>query len=256
MRIPKIDKYIFKKINLVFNSKILKRRYIKIDKGPIKGFRWVNLVELYRYSLGTHEEELTDKLVSLLKPSSVFYDIGANVGYYSIIASQIVEGGEVYAFEPIPASRTLMNEHIDINNISNVNVLSYGVSDEIKKVSFTNSSHLSANSYILEGDTPNDGDMLEVECISIDSGISEKGFKPPSIIKIDVEGAEFDVLKGAKETIKKYKPIIFLATHDSIVEGVTQSCISFLENLGYDVSSTDDLKETSGQFDFYCEPKK
>ena len=79
------------------------------------------------------------------------------------------------------------------------------------------------------------GTQLLVQCHSVD-GLVKKGYPAPDVIKIDVEGAEYDVLKGARETLVSKKPKILLATHDYHLPGVQQQCKDFLKNLGYSLT--------------------
>jgi uncharacterized membrane-anchored protein len=78
---------------------------------------------------------------------------------------------------------------------------------------------------------------IKINTRSIDS-LVKSGFRPPHVIKIDVEGAELDVLKGAAETLRTYKPHILLATHDGHLPGVKDACIALLASMGYTLQHT------------------
>ncbi|MEP7236284.1 MAG: FkbM family methyltransferase, partial [Ferruginibacter sp.] len=88
-------------------------------------------------------------------------------------------------------------------------------------------------SYVFSG-TEN---KITAQCQSID-GLINEGYDKPDIIKIDVEGAEYDVLVGARNTLEQYHPNILLATHDCHLQGVQEKCVSFLKELGYDLQHT------------------
>jgi len=245
----KIDKYVFEKLRLYL---AIKRgvEFVKINRGPLKGYLWTPTTDFYRYCLGIHEVHLSTSLVSNLKSDSVFYDLGANAGYYSLIASTKIDEGAIYGFEPVDKSIKYFRAHLVKNQITNVEIISKGISDSCKEIYFTATDHISGNGYKNIQDEPKD--LLKVDCLSIDSFVEEYRAKPPTIIKIDIEGAELDALKGSENTLKEFRPLIYLATHDDIVPNITRECIEFLERLGYTVNQSGDEKDSKGQFDFIC----
>ncbi len=211
--------------------------------GPLKGYAW-STSSSYDYILGQYEDPATLKLfISWLKPGVVFYDIGANVGFHSLVANLINSEGKIYAFEPIPAVRKIFEEHIKRNKRhivnNNIQLLPIAISDSEKTVEFSNDiKHRDGNtyitdSYVFEGTSK----RITVQCESID-GLIKSGYEKPGIIKIDVEGAEYDVLVGAKNTLQQYRPHILLATHDCHLPGVQEKCVAFLTGLGYQVQHT------------------
>jgi FkbM family methyltransferase len=210
-----------------------------IMEGSIKGKKWIKGSGVNTYWLGTYEKEQQHLFTETIKKDDVFYDIGANVGFYSLIASQKVGGnGRVYAFEPVPENLYYIKKHFELNNCTNTVIISGGVSNQI------------GVTYFKTGDSPATGflnteigDIL-IPTFDIDGLVENNKILPPNIIKIDVEGAEFDVLEGAKKTLEKFHPIIFLATHNPEVH---RKCLSLLNSLNYKIESMDkmDIDHTS-----------
>lgn len=211
--------------------------------GPLKGYLWSTSAS-YDYILGEYEDPFTLRLfLSWLKPDSVFYDIGCNIGFHALTANTIISTGKIYAFEPMPAVREIFEKHLSLNTklmAGNCIILSpMAISNEEKEVKFSDDIfHRDGNTYIKDSYVfSGAANKITVQCQSIDNLIKQ-GYEKPDIIKIDVEGAEYDVLVGAKNAIKKYVPDILLATHDCHLPGVQEKCFSFLKELGYHLKHT------------------
>ena len=211
--------------------------------GPLKGYLWSTSAS-YDYILGEYENPVTlNFFLSWLKPGSVYYDIGSNIGFHALTANTIINTGKIYAFEPMPAVRAVFEKHISLNSkliISNNIILSpMAIANEEKEVEFSNDiAHRDGNTYIKESYVFSGAkNKITVQCQSID-GLITLGYEKPDIIKIDVEGAEYDVLAGAKNTLEQYHPNILLATHDCHLVGVQTKCVNFLKELGYDLQHT------------------
>ncbi len=211
--------------------------------GPLKGWLW-STASSYEYILGDYEDpEVMAEFLSWLKPGSVVYDLGANIGFYSLTANRVITAGKIYSFEPLPSAREIFEKHIDLNKKlmtnNNIRLLPFGVSDQEKKVEFSNSVIQKEGNTYIKGSSVFTGteDKITVQCYSIDE-LVKQGYDKPDIIKIDVEGAEYDVLKGAIETLQQYRPNIILATHDYHLPGVKDKCVHFLQELGYTLKHT------------------
>lgn len=156
---------------------------------------------------------------------SCVLDVGANVGFYTLLASVIVGAqGRVFAFEPVPANVAYLREHIRANGISNVEVFDVAVSDDEGRKFFKSGT----DKYFLGRLSP-EGE-LAVNCVSLDGMRTRRELRPPNLIKIDVEGAELAVLQGAAQLLAEAHPVIFLATHGAEVH---RQCCDFLRKLGY-----------------------
>jgi FkbM family methyltransferase len=211
--------------------------------GPLKGYLW-STSSSYDYILGEYENPETMSLfLSWLKPDSVFYDIGSNIGYHALVANTIITEGEIYAFEPMPEVRAIFEKHISLNKnliIQNcIKISPLAISNQAGEVLFSNDVvHREGNTYINTSYVFSSAkNKITVPCQSVD-GFLQQGNKAPDVIKIDVEGAEYDVLTGAKNTLMQYKPNILLATHDCHLRGVQEKCVDFLIDLGYDIRHT------------------
>lgn len=238
-----LQKDFFKRWYIKIARYVFRQKYIRVMAGPLKGFLW-STSSPYEYILGNYEDPKTQQqLLSWLNPASVFYDIGSNVGFHALLAGRVISAGMIYAFEPMPAVREIFEQHISLNkkmmNAGSIRVLPFAIADRVKEVEFSNDlHHRDGNTYILGSyvftGTQN---KIKVQCHSID-GLINQGYEIPGIIKIDVEGAEYEVLLGAKNTLQQYHPHILLATHDCHLHGVQKKCVQLLEELGYQVQHT------------------
>ena len=144
--------------------------------------------------VGLMEYEDMSFLLHYLQKDDLFYDIGANVGVYTILASQIKEAKTV-SIEPLPLTYEKLLDNININRLTNVVSKNIGVSFEQSKLYFTSNKD-TMNSVALESDD----ETQEVIVDTLDNIAHEYGI--PNAIKIDVEGYESNVLDGAKNLLR------------------------------------------------------
>jgi FkbM family methyltransferase len=157
--------------------------------------------------------------------SDVVYDIGANVGYYSLLASELVgDKGRVFAFEPQPRAVAYLRKHLEINHVKNVTVLECAVSDKVGKARFCRGLDSST------GHLDNQGEN-EVSTVTLDSLAKEGRIPPPDVMKIDVEGGELSALTGSQTILDNHHPKIFLEMHG---EGPDAEVVmNYLKSRGY-----------------------
>lgn len=197
---------------------------VRILQGTLRGKRWIAGSSNHGCWLGSYELEKQKLFEAEVQKGGVVFDVGANVGFYTMLASVLVgPSGKVFAFEPVPRNIELLKKHLRLNRISNATVIEKAVSDTNGQACFNDSTNTSMGHLDVSGG-------LNVLTVSIDSLISEGSVAPPNYMKIDVEGAEFLVLSGARATLIEHHPIIFLATHGAEVH---QQCCELLKSLGY-----------------------
>lgn len=232
-----------------------------VFSGPLKGYLW-HTASNYDYLTGEYEnEEVHELFFSWLKAGSVFYDVGGHVGYYAFLAAQRITNGFIYSFEPVPSNIEIFNKHLQLNKSKlpgeRIALYPYAISDREKDVVISNDPLAKeGNTYISTSprfiNTPS---SIKVKGTSIDAMIIQ-GCKPPDVIKIDVEGAEYDVLNGARDTINTYRPKILLATHDWHLPGVKDKCILLLQSWGYELKHTGFFnKHVAGHDDYIATHK-
>lgn len=226
--------------------------------GWLKGYWWTTQ-RSYEYILGNYEELATvDRFIKWCKSDAVFYDLGGNIGYHALLANRFITTGTIYSFEPVPQNLHLFKKHIALNNDrikkNNITILPFAIANEEKQVQFSNVDQSDGNTYITLSPVYKEAaGTITVQCYSID-GLLAQGYAVPTIIKIDVEGAELDVLKGAINTLTMYKPNILLATHDCHLPGVKDACVDFLTAMGYVLQHTGyHNKYMAGLDDFIAE---
>ncbi len=156
--------------------------------------------------LGSYEPEIQRKLMTYDLRGKIALDIGANVGFYSLLFSRLVgENGRVMAFEPLPRNIMYLRKHLQLNKIANVEIYECAIADRDGVFSFDTSKH-NAQARITERGN------INVQARSLDS-IEREVDRAVALLKIDVEGAEILVLNGGKEFIRKHRPAILLSTH-------------------------------------------
>ena len=193
-------------------SRLVRRGVHVIPHGPARGLRFDPYGSLPGYALGTTEPEEQKMLVGYLRPGHVFYDIGANVGFFSVLAARLVgTGGKVYAFEPFPQSAEAIRKNAALNGFEQiVEVWQGAVSDRsgIGRLSIRGE----CNTFRLEDKAEPDRSVA-VPLYVIDELVTGKKIRPPDLVKIDVEGHEVQVLRGMQETIRCYRPVILCEVH-------------------------------------------
>ena len=162
----------------------------------------------------TYEPELL-YLQNVLHPGDVFIDAGASIGIFTVVASRLVgDAGCVLAFEPADGTIPVLHRNVQINRLGNVRIFKQALSE---KEGTRELYHVyGAPTYSLGG-TGRDSELFEeVQVTTIDQAVRAANLGPVSCIKIDVEGAEELVLRGAKETIERSRPtIIFEVNRDA-----------------------------------------
>ena len=226
-------------------SLVPKNLVLPVFRGPLKGKKWVVRSGVFAYYLGTYEYGNQRLLHESVSPGGTVYDIGAHVGFYTLVASSIVGGrGRVVAFEPLPRNLKFLRKHIELNGVANVQVIDKAVADANGKVLFSLGEGSSMGHMSDKGE-------IEVDVVNLDSLIEERVIAPPDFVKIDVEGAEFLVLTGAKRMLDEYYPDILLSTHSLEVR---DNCLSLLRSCGYDTSSLSGNAENVGR-DYFARKK-
>jgi len=192
-----------------------------------KGKHWIAGSGPHSCWLGFNEFTKRRLLAKEVYAGSVVYDIGANVGSYTILASVLTSSsGQVVAFEPMKDNLDYLRKHIQLNKLENVHILDTAVSDKSGEMRFkSHPDHL-------QGRLDPTGDHI-VRITTLDEYINSPGARPPNFLKIDVEGGEAAVLRGAMNVLSNYKPVIFLSTHGQEVQ---RECERLLSNAGYKMS--------------------
>jgi len=217
-------------------GKLLRFPLNLIPKGTIvpilgsaaRGKKWILGSGAHSQWLGIHEIGKKKVYKKAIKSGSVVYDIGANVGIYTIISSILCgETGHVYAFEPVPVNAKYLKKHVELNKLNNVTIVETAVSDVDGYLQFKDDGDHCTSHISIDGE-------IKVESQTIDSFVFTKKNKPPGYLKIDVEGAEVSVLQGGKKVLNEYKPEIFLATHGYELD---RACRNLLAQLNYKVNN-------------------
>ncbi|MCX7858351.1 MAG: FkbM family methyltransferase [Deltaproteobacteria bacterium] len=197
---------------------------VPILQGRLRGKKWIVGYSNHGCWLGSYEYEKQKLFCELVSEGDIVFDIGAHVGFYTLLASVLVgERGRVIAFEPFSENIKKLRRHLLINGVNNVILLELAVTDR-DGLAFFEPSQNSSMGRISEGG------HLKVQARSIDSLIQEGVIPAPSVIKMDIEGGEFQALKGASFLLADSHPVIFLATHG---RNIHEACCFFLTSLGY-----------------------
>ena len=164
-----------------------------------------------------YEPEVVSMLLSFLKEGDTFIDVGSHLGFFSLLASSIVgKTGNVYAFEAGNENFAKLEQNKKINNFSHLNIFHNAVSDKKELVKFYFNSDNDGGHALWDvakhpynEKSKQNADVREIESVTLDELIGKPGIEKTKIIKIDTEGAEAKILRGAENFIKKTEvPII------------------------------------------------
>lgn len=184
-----------------------------------RGITWKlrpdDLVQRSIYYCSCHEAKETRELSRLVRPHWTFFDVGAYFGYYAVLVSHLSRGrAKVHAFEPFHANYQLLLEHKDLNRLANLQAHRVAVSDHSGEVQFQapRASACQGGGWVLaDAEQPEGATRLEtVRAVSLDAFVAENDIDKVDFIKIDTEGAEVSVLRGAADTIQTFKPAMMI----------------------------------------------
>jgi FkbM family methyltransferase len=156
---------------------------------------------------GAFEDRELDWLLPRIPAGAEVWDIGANVGIYTVLMAKAATSGHVVAFEPSAPPLALLRENLARNDVGNVAVVEAGVSDHEGSAVLFQRSDTAGGSSLEQSDGP--FSPVQVRLVTGD-GFVQAGGAPPSVIKIDVEGHEPSVIAGCWNLIKQHKPLIIL----------------------------------------------
>jgi FkbM family methyltransferase len=212
-------------------------RIAEIASGPAKGLRFDAGPHTQRFASGHYERPVQEALAMQVSRGDVCYDIGANLGFFSVLLGRLAgPSGLVYAFEPVPGNASIIERNARLNQLPSVEVLRVALCGVDGREELLLAHHVGGAVLKSAGTPPDLAGSLMVETASLDTLVERQRIKPPNIVKIDVEGAEMDVLQGMERVLRKWAPILFVELDDETAaacEKKVSMCRSFLHDLGY-----------------------
>jgi FkbM family methyltransferase len=215
--------------------------WARVETGPAQGL-WLELNPRTGQNYLRGEAEITVQkiLAERLRPGTVFYDLGANIGLFTLLAARLVgDSGKVFSFEPDPENAARLRRNIQRNGFTNATVVESGIWSATGKLNFVVSGAASPDHGIGKFVTaesaavPAAGGML-TPCVSLDD--FTKNAPPPDAIKCDVEGAEVEALRGGTKMLQSRHPWIICEMHS---DANRRFATELLANLGYTTTALD-----------------
>jgi FkbM family methyltransferase len=201
-------------------------------QGALAGYRMSIDWSRYRsFVYGTWEPKVVGTVIDTVKAGMTVIDIGAHIGHYPLLFAKCVgPHGRIFAFEPLPCNFALLRKNVLLNNLQNVYAVDQAVFSSTREIEI-----------LVPDDQPNPGNgsmhnetkekHYAVKAISLDD-YCEKLALRPDILKMDVEGTEYEVLIGAKKTIDRCQPSLFIELHHFDGKSRCQSCSGAAHRLG------------------------
>jgi FkbM family methyltransferase len=216
--------------------------------GALKGFRMKVDWNLHRsFVYGSWEPEVVEALEQHVRPGITVLDIGAQSGYFSLLLSKLVgPRGKVIAFEPLPANFRALEENVRLNSLENVTIREEAVGERSgeTRFEFPRQEPTLIAGPLLAGDTQ---DVLTVKGISLDD-VFFANAAPVQFIKMDVEGAEIEVLRGARQLLELAHPDMLIELHNMEKQTGPHPAVVIVENLGYEVQWLSEVASTAHIF--------
>jgi len=224
--LPSAFKYKLAPLRSIYTSVVGLGQPVQIVNTDVGSFRWtVDDLTSQAYLRAVYEPGMQQLFRNYLRPGWVVYDVGAYAGFYSLYSALLVRpGGQVLAFEPNPKSRASLERRLRANPDFMIRTMPYALSDHCgalpMDISRGSQSHISGSAQCV------------VEARSLDSLVQGSGLPVPNLIKIDVEGHEERVLRGALKTLQGSLPVVLCDYNDSTTFDVVAR---ILQPIGYKV---------------------
>lgn len=189
---------------------------VVVASGGLAGTRlMLDMQSQKDYWLGTYEMELQQAVADWVRPGMIAYDLGANIGYISLLLARAVgPTGKVFAFEALPANQARLTSNLKLNSSENITLISKAVADKSGSTTFL--VHSSGGMGKLSGSSGSDGDHpnnISVETVSIDDFVFQGKNPSPQLMKMDIEGGEVLALRGMLRLLKEARPMLLIELH-------------------------------------------
>ena len=190
-------------------ARAFKNQDLVIQHGIGKGLRFNCGDALAGYAIGSMEYSSQHLLTSVLRPGMVAFDIGANVGFYSVLMAHLVgPTGRVICFEPLPANARQLAHNAALNSFRQIEICVAAVGAAEGEADFDVARALLPGAYA-------EGEKIRVPVRALDEWVAKDRGLPPAFIKMDVEGAEVAVLDGARDVLRSSRPVVLVELHDT-----------------------------------------
>jgi len=224
--------------------------FIKLDKQNGYIDKRVYLDKIWESHIGA---VINDELCT----GDVFIDIGANIGYFSLLASKIVgDSGRVIAFEPLPDLNQQFAESVQRNKMENIKIIEKGCGDKVENLFIGINPENIGTSSVIRGKKDLEQVQIPISTLDLELGQIAK----VDFVKIDVEGFEYEVLKGAKNILQTYHPKILIEFSPKLYNrakfGKANAILLFLKDLGYRLHDVDAKKNIEDVDVFLAEIKE
>ena len=154
------------------------------------------------------ESNMIENLICFGSEKRNFFDIGANIGWYSIMVAKSNRNVLVHSFEPIPKTYQSLVKNVDLNSLPNISTHNFGFSEKSGEFDFYYYPEGSGNASSANVTGRSDTEVVKCKVKTLDEYVTESNMQI-DFIKCDVEGAELLVFKGGMDAIKNSKPIVF-----------------------------------------------
>ncbi len=192
---------------LIASHKIFNKIDFHFDPRDMRGPSFHFAYDLEK-GFNNYEELTKKKLLEQLPPNGVFFDIGANIGMYSVFFLLNREDCQLYSFEPEPNTYKIIKKNLEgLNADHQLFNLAIGEVDEERRI-FTSSINDGGHSFSNTSEDKDESKSNIVKIVNLDQLRRDSNIPLPHVVKIDVEGFELEVLKGMKETIIEAKPFL------------------------------------------------
>ncbi len=157
---------------------------------------------------GYYEKPLADMIKKILQPGNVFLDIGANIGYFSLLAANSEPTSKIISFEPVKNLFQKLEENVSLNDLKNITTLNVAIGEinGEKELFISAADNLGMSSF--QQPENYSGKKENVKIISIDSWFRTARLSKVDLIKLDVEGSELAALKGMQGVLQNFKPLV------------------------------------------------
>jgi FkbM family methyltransferase len=210
------------------------RVWVQVQHGPATGI-WLNLNPRTgrSYHAGEVEPEVQQALANHLRTGATFYDVGANIGFFSLFGAKLVgHKGRVVSFEADPDVVSRLRENAARNHDAPVKIEQKAVWSSTGLIRFARAKSAASPDlglgHVVQPGVQTDDEIISIEAVTLDDYAAQ--FGPPDFIKCDVEGAEVEVFRGARRLLSENRPEILCELHGADKrEGLLQD----LQALGY-----------------------